>query len=79
MWLQCASRTVLGLVIGTVLLLTVAVETAHSMSIISEQQLNRILDVIAASWTEKTKETYGAGLLVFHVYCDIQYIILPKH
>ena len=25
MWLQCASRTVLGLVIGTVLLLTVSV------------------------------------------------------
>ena len=52
----------------------IAVETAHGMSIISEQQLNRILDVIAASWTEKTKETYGAGLLVFHVYCDIHHI-----
>ncbi|KAG6327000.1 hypothetical protein ID866_12089, partial [Astraeus odoratus] len=30
-----------------------------------------ILDVIEASWTEKTKETYGAGLLVYHVYCNL--------
>ena len=52
----------------------VAVETAHGISMISEQWLNHILDVIAASWTEKTKEIYGAGLLVFHVYCDIHHI-----
>jgi hypothetical protein len=41
---------------------------------ISKEQLHRILDVIDASWTEKTKETYGTGLLVFHVYCDIHCI-----
>ena len=37
MWLQCASRTVLGLVIGTVLLLTVDVS------------LNRLLNVIESN------------------------------
>ena len=42
--------------------------------VISEERLHRILDVIEASWTEKTKETYGTGLLVFHVYCDIHRI-----
>jgi len=26
--------------------------------------------VIGSSWAQSTKETYGAGLLVFHVYCD---------
>ena len=41
---------------------------------ISEERLNRILDVIAASWTEKTKETYGSGLLIFHVFCDLNNI-----
>jgi hypothetical protein len=38
---------------------------------ILDNQLNRILDVISASWTEKTKETYGSGLLIFHVFCDL--------
>ncbi|KAG2111120.1 hypothetical protein DEU56DRAFT_749658 [Suillus clintonianus] len=37
---------------------------------VSDDQLNRILEVIGSSWAETTKETYGAGLLVFHVYCD---------
>jgi hypothetical protein len=41
---------------------------------ISELQLNRILDVMGASWTQSTKESYGAGLLVFHVYCDVHSI-----
>ncbi|KAG2063904.1 hypothetical protein BDR04DRAFT_1130966 [Suillus decipiens] len=37
---------------------------------ISDAQLERILNVIGASWAQATKETYGAGLLVFHVFCD---------
>jgi hypothetical protein len=36
----------------------------------SDEQLERILEVVCASWAQSTKETYGAGLLVFHVYCD---------
>ena len=34
-------------------------------------QLNRVLTVIGASLEESTKELYGTGLLVYHVYCDI--------
>ncbi|KAG2746292.1 hypothetical protein P692DRAFT_20739532 [Suillus brevipes Sb2] len=37
---------------------------------ISDSQLDRILKVMGSSWAQTTKETYGAGLLVFHVYCD---------
>jgi hypothetical protein len=41
---------------------------------VPESHLDRILDVIAAAWTEQTKETYGSGLLTYHVYCDIHNI-----
>jgi hypothetical protein len=37
---------------------------------VSDAQLEHILDVIGLSWAQSTKETYGAGLLVFHVFCD---------
>lgn len=37
---------------------------------VSDAQLERILDVIGLAWAQSTKETYGAGLLVFHVFCD---------
>lgn len=37
---------------------------------ISDAQLERILEVIGSAWAQSTKETYGAGLLVFHVFCD---------
>ncbi|KAG2738358.1 hypothetical protein P692DRAFT_201874035 [Suillus brevipes Sb2] len=43
--------------------------TDNSLSI-SDTQLDRILEVMGSSWAPSTKETYGAGLLVFHVYCD---------
>ncbi|KAG1749062.1 uncharacterized protein EDB91DRAFT_1244851 [Suillus paluster] len=41
---------------------------------ISDAQLDRVLEVMGCSWATATKETYGAGLLVFHVYCDAQQI-----
>ena len=41
---------------------------------VSETALDRILEVMGASWAESTKELYGTGLLVFHVYCDINHI-----
>jgi hypothetical protein len=41
---------------------------------VPESHLDRILDVIATAWTEQTKETYGSGLLTYHVYCDIHNI-----
>ncbi|KAF8122380.1 hypothetical protein EV363DRAFT_1182750 [Boletus edulis] len=28
-------------------------------------------NIFPTSWSEKTKETYGSSLLVFHVFCDI--------
>lgn len=37
---------------------------------ISDEQLNRILEVMGSSWASSTKETYGAGLLLFQVFCD---------
>ncbi|KAF8549244.1 hypothetical protein OG21DRAFT_1478933 [Imleria badia] len=36
--------------------------------------LDRILEVIGTSWADSTKELYGTGLLIFHVYCDIHNI-----
>ena len=41
---------------------------------ISEPDLKRILDVINVSWAKGTKEVYGASLLVYHVFCDLQNI-----
>ncbi|KAG2113858.1 uncharacterized protein F5147DRAFT_680112 [Suillus discolor] len=48
----------------------IAVTSQSPRHEISEAQLERILDVIGSSWAQSTKETYGAGLLVFHVFCD---------
>ncbi|KAG2127906.1 uncharacterized protein EDB93DRAFT_1256828 [Suillus bovinus] len=39
---------------------------------LSEGDLNRILTVIGHLLASGTKETYGLGLLVFHVFCDVQ-------
>ncbi|KAG2742873.1 hypothetical protein P692DRAFT_20879941 [Suillus brevipes Sb2] len=41
---------------------------------VSDEQLNRMLEVMGSAWAQSTKETYGAGLLVFHVYCDFNHI-----
>jgi len=49
---------------------TVVLADQTSSHEISDSQLERILDVIGSSWAQSTKETYGAGLLVFHVFCD---------
>jgi hypothetical protein len=51
--------------------------STHAAIEITEERLDRVLDVIEASWTERTKETYGSGLLVFQVYCDLN--IIPEH
>ncbi|KAG2335583.1 hypothetical protein BDR05DRAFT_851696, partial [Suillus weaverae] len=49
---------------------TVTIENQSPSHEVSDAQLERILDVIGLSWAQSTKETYGAGLLVFHVFCD---------
>ena len=43
-------------------------------TVVSEAALDCVLEVMGASWAESTKELYGTGLLVFHVYCDINHI-----
>ena len=40
----------------------------------TDADLDRILSVINVSWAQGTRETYGAGLLVYHVFCDTRSI-----
>lgn len=44
---------------------------------ITDDDLQRVLTVMNSSWSQSTRESYGAGLLVFHVFCDIRGI--PEH
>ncbi|PPQ84439.1 hypothetical protein CVT24_009818 [Panaeolus cyanescens] len=37
---------------------------------LSTEEADRIYNVLSASWLPSTKQTYGAGLLMFHVFCD---------
>ena len=37
---------------------------------VTDTDLEHILEVMAQAWEEGTQETYGSGLLMFHVYCD---------
>ena len=41
---------------------------------ITDEDLDRLITVINSSWQPATRETYGAGLLVFHVFCDLRLI-----
>ena len=44
---------------------------------ITDEDLDRLIAVINSSWQSTTRETYGAGLLVFHVFCDLRLIPEP--
>jgi hypothetical protein len=33
-------------------------------------ELNHIFDVMSNAWASSTRESYSAGVLVYHVYCD---------
>ena len=37
---------------------------------LSSSDLARIMEVIGGSWETSTHETYGSGLLIYHVFCD---------
>ncbi|KAF8812614.1 hypothetical protein BYT27DRAFT_7086816 [Phlegmacium glaucopus] len=37
---------------------------------VTEADLDRVITVINSSWKPSTREAYGAGLLVFHVFCN---------
>lgn len=39
-----------------------------------DTDLERILDVMSQAWEKGTRETYGSGLLTFHVFCDSKQI-----
>ncbi|KAG2049254.1 hypothetical protein BDR06DRAFT_1069875 [Suillus hirtellus] len=46
---------------------------------ITDEDLERVLAVMNSSWSQGTRESYGAGLLVFHVFCDTWSIPEHKH
>ncbi|KIK98420.1 hypothetical protein PAXRUDRAFT_52962, partial [Paxillus rubicundulus Ve08.2h10] len=41
-----------------------------SKATLSLIDMQRIYSVIAHAWADSTKETYGSGLLAFHIFCD---------
>jgi len=43
--------------------------------ILSSDDLSRIEHTISHAWADSTKETYGSGLLVYHVFCDSKSIL----
>ena len=45
---------------------------------VSREDLTRIGDVISHAWTENTRQTYGTGLLIYHVFCDKKQLPEPQ-
>ncbi|SJL07018.1 uncharacterized protein ARMOST_10361 [Armillaria ostoyae] len=41
---------------------------------LSDVDLARIFNVLSFSWADNTLETYGSGLLLYHVFCDARNI-----
>ncbi|KAF9525830.1 hypothetical protein CPB83DRAFT_908917 [Crepidotus variabilis] len=41
---------------------------------LTADDLDRVKDVLEGAWAESTKETYGSGLLVYHVFCDRKHL-----
>ncbi|KAK0191738.1 hypothetical protein F5146DRAFT_931255, partial [Armillaria mellea] len=41
---------------------------------LSEDDLTRVFRVLSFSWADKTLETYGSGLLLYHIFCDVRNI-----
>ena len=52
--------------------LPVSTRKLGSSTALTEHDLSWILTVITASWAHGTRETYGSGLLVYHVFCDLR-------
>ncbi|KIK76989.1 hypothetical protein PAXRUDRAFT_168168, partial [Paxillus rubicundulus Ve08.2h10] len=59
---------------GTAGQIVTVTSTSHT---ISEDMLDHILQVIGALWADNTKAVYGTGLLVYHIYCDLNSIPEP--
>ena len=45
-------------------------QRGNHLPLLSKDDLSRIESVVAHAWANSTKETYGSGLLVYHVFCD---------
>jgi len=41
---------------------------------LSETDLKRIGDIMELVWEPSTLESYGSGLLTYHVWCDVRVI-----
>jgi hypothetical protein len=41
---------------------------------ITDEDLKCTLAVLTYTWAPGTRQTYGTGLLVFHIFCDSQEI-----
>jgi len=44
------------------------VASRHSTA--QQHELSRVFDVMSNAWASSTRESYSAGVLVYHVYCD---------
>ncbi|KAJ7658627.1 hypothetical protein DFH06DRAFT_1044561 [Mycena polygramma] len=42
---------------------------------LSDTDIARISDVLLAAWSDGTIETYGSGVLSYHVYCDSKHVL----
>ena len=47
-----------------------AVSSRHSVT--QEGDINHVFEVMSNAWADSTRETYSAGILVYHVYCDMK-------
>lgn len=48
------------------------VPAAEHSIVWTNEEYDRLIHVTNLSWAQGTRETYGAGLLVYHIYCDIR-------
>jgi len=37
---------------------------------LNQTDLAQIMDTLSGAWEQSTRETYGSGLLIFHIFCD---------
>jgi hypothetical protein len=44
--------------------------SASSALIVPRKDIDRIYEVLDRAWAPGTRETYGTGLLAFHIFCD---------
>jgi len=55
-----------------------AVDSSGAKINVTDQDIVKIFEVMSNAWAETTRESYSAGLLVFHVFCDTREIPEPQ-